>query len=90
MQGSLGDNITQCGFCPGASPFKDDELRPHANGCFGLVDCFQWLQNYEKEYKYLVCIPRKDSLPTHAIAWYNPTRDDFIIPPGSKFAVGML
>ena len=67
--------------------FKGDELCPHANGHFGLVDCFQWPQNYEKEYEYSVCIPRKDSLPTHAVTWYNPTCHDFIIPPGSCWNV---
>ena len=77
-------------FVPEPHLFEEDELRPRANGHFGLVDCFQWPQNYEKEYEYSVCIPHKDSLLTHAVAWYNPTRDDFIIPPGSKFAVGML
>ncbi|KIM52836.1 hypothetical protein SCLCIDRAFT_140238, partial [Scleroderma citrinum Foug A] len=77
-------------FVPETHLFEEDELRPHADGRFGLVDCFQWLQNYKKEYEYSVCIPHKDSLPTHAVAWYNPTHDDFIIPPGSKFAVGTL
>ncbi|KIM54120.1 hypothetical protein SCLCIDRAFT_137446, partial [Scleroderma citrinum Foug A] len=70
--------------------FEEEELCPHADGRFGLIDCFQWPQIYEREYDHSVCIPRKDSLPSLAIVWYDPTHDDFIIPTGSKFTVGTL
>lgn len=70
--------------------FEEDELCPCADGQFGLQDCFQWPQTYEKEYPYAVCIPQKNSILSLEIAWYTVTPNDFIIPPGSKFAVGML
>ncbi|KIN96806.1 hypothetical protein M404DRAFT_162283, partial [Pisolithus tinctorius Marx 270] len=39
--------------------FEEVDLCLRANGQFGLVDCFQWPQTYEKNYEYAVCIPRK-------------------------------
>ena len=80
-------NVT---FVPEPHIFEEEDILPRADGRFGLVDCFQWPQLYEKEYDHSVCVPRKGTLPTLDIAWYNLTRDDFIIPAGSKFAVGTL
>ena len=77
-------------FVPEPYVFEEEDVRARADSHFGLVDCFQWPQLYDKEYEYSVCIPRKDTVPTLEIAWYNLTRDDFIIPDGSQFAVGML
>jgi len=77
-------------FVPEPHIFEDENLQPRADGRFGLVDCSQWPQLYDKEYQYSVCIPRKDSVPSLAIAWYDLTRDDFVIPTGSKSAVGTL
>ncbi|KIM51788.1 hypothetical protein SCLCIDRAFT_49892, partial [Scleroderma citrinum Foug A] len=48
-------------FVPEPLIFEDEDLQPCADGHFGLVDCFQWPQLHDKEYKYSVCIPRKDS-----------------------------
>ena len=70
--------------------FEGKDLQPCADGHFGLVDCSQWPQLYDKEYRYSVCIPRKDSVPSLAIAWYDLTRDDFVIPTGFKSVVGTL
>lgn len=80
-------NVT---FVPEPHIFEEEDILPRADSRFGLVDCFQWPQLYEKEYDHSVCIPRKGTLPTLDIAWYNLTRDDFIILAGSKFAVGTL
>ncbi|KIM69235.1 hypothetical protein SCLCIDRAFT_93854, partial [Scleroderma citrinum Foug A] len=48
-------------FVPELHIFGDEDLQPHADGHFGLVDCFQWPQLYNREYQYSVCIPQKDS-----------------------------
>ena len=77
-------------FVPEPLIFEDKDLQPCADGCFGLVDCFQWPQLHDKEYEYSVCIPQKDSVPSLAIAWHDLTRDDFVIPTDSKPVVGML
>ena len=77
-------------FVPELHIFGDEDLQSHADGHFRLVDCFQWPQLYNREYQYSVCIPRKDSVPSLAIAWHDVTRDDFIIPTGSTSVVGML
>jgi len=45
---------------------------------------------YDREYSYAICIPQKNSVPSLEVAWYTPTADNFIIPTGSKFAVGTL
>ncbi|KIM50860.1 hypothetical protein SCLCIDRAFT_144552, partial [Scleroderma citrinum Foug A] len=70
--------------------FDDQEHHPRADGRFGLVDCFQWPQKYDKDYVFAICIPQKDTILSLEIVWYTPTADDFIIPAGSKFAVGTL
>ncbi|KAG1747790.1 uncharacterized protein EDB91DRAFT_1048453, partial [Suillus paluster] len=68
-----------------------DELKARADGHFGVVDCFQWLQMFCKEFEYAVCIPRKDTSPfSLQSAWYTPTTADFVIQPGTAFAVGTL
>jgi hypothetical protein len=68
-----------------------DELRAQADGRFGVVDCFQWPQMYCKEFKYAVCVPRKETSPIDLqFAWFTPTPDDFVIQPGTAFAVGTL
>jgi len=77
-------------YVPEPHIFDDQELCARADGRFGLVDCFQWPQKYDRDYSFTICIPRKDSILSHEIAWYTPTADDFIIPAGSKFAVGTL
>ncbi|KIM62969.1 hypothetical protein SCLCIDRAFT_48779, partial [Scleroderma citrinum Foug A] len=77
-------------FVPEPHIFGDEDLQPHADGHFGLVDCFQWPQLYNREYQYSVCIPQKDSVPSLAIAWHDVTQDDFVIPTGSTSAVGTL
>ena len=56
-----------------------EELRARAGGRFGTADCFQWPQDYVKEYEYAVCIPRRESYkaPNHFCwAWYTPTFED--------------
>ncbi|KAI5989930.1 hypothetical protein EDD15DRAFT_2370228 [Pisolithus albus] len=92
-QGSMIITSPNMDFVPEPHIFEDEELRARADGRFGLVDCFQWPQSYNKEYDYAVCIPRKDRFPfpnpLH-IAWYTPTSADFVIPAGSSFAVGQL
>ena len=55
-------------YVPQAHIFYDEDLHAQADGRFGLVDCFQWPQSYVQDYLHVVCIPRKDTLPTHAIA----------------------
>ena len=66
-----------------------DELRARADGHCGVVDCFQWPQMYCKEFEYAVCIPRKETSSIDwQFAWYTPTPDDFVIQPGTAFAVG--
>ena len=77
-------------FVPEPHIFGDEDLQPHADGCFRLVDCFQWPQLYDRDYQYSVCIPRKDTVPSLAIVWYDLTQGDFIIPTGSKSMVGTL
>ncbi|KAI5999772.1 hypothetical protein F5J12DRAFT_784550 [Pisolithus orientalis] len=57
---------------------------------FGLVDCFQLPQTYKKNYKYAVCIPQKNMVPTLNIAWFTLTSVDFILPLGSVYLVGTL
>ncbi|KIN96780.1 hypothetical protein M404DRAFT_162293, partial [Pisolithus tinctorius Marx 270] len=37
--------------------FEEVDLCPCDDGRFSLVNCFQWPQTYEKNYKYAVCIP---------------------------------
>ncbi|KIO11967.1 hypothetical protein M404DRAFT_125457, partial [Pisolithus tinctorius Marx 270] len=44
-------------FVPEPYIFKEVNLCLHANGQFGLVNCFQWPQTYKKNYEYAVCIP---------------------------------
>ncbi|KAL4063384.1 hypothetical protein V8B97DRAFT_2026428 [Scleroderma yunnanense] len=90
MQGALGNNITNINYVPEPHIFDDQEHCPHADGHFGLVDCFQWPQTYERDYAYAICIPQKDSILSLKITWYMPTANDFIIPTDSKFTVGML
>ncbi|KIO02230.1 hypothetical protein M404DRAFT_70291, partial [Pisolithus tinctorius Marx 270] len=70
--------------------FEEVDLCLRADGWFGLVDCFQWPQTYEKNYEYAVCIPRKNTVPTLNIAWFTPTSVDFVLPLGSVYLVGML
>ncbi|KAI6140278.1 hypothetical protein BKA82DRAFT_29230 [Pisolithus tinctorius] len=70
--------------------FEEEELCCRADGRLGVVDCFQWPQTHEKQYKYSICIPRKHSIPTLQIAWYDPTPSDFVVPTSSQFAVGTL
>ncbi|KIM57575.1 hypothetical protein SCLCIDRAFT_130261, partial [Scleroderma citrinum Foug A] len=77
-------------YVPESHIFDDQEHCPHADGRFGLVNCFQWPQKYNKDYAFAICIPWKDTILSLEIAWYTPTADDFIIPTGSKFAVGTL
>ena len=77
-------------FVPEPHIFGDKDLQPRADGRFGLVDCFQWPQLYNRDYQYSVCIPRKDTIPSLAIVWYDLTRGDFVVPTGSKSMVGML
>ena len=43
-----------------------------------------------QDYSHAVCIPRKDTLPTHAIAWYTPTHDNFVTAAESSPSVGLL
>ena len=57
-----------------------EELRTCADGRFGTADCFQWPQDYAKEYEYAVCIPRQEchKAPDYfSWAWYTPTLEDF-------------
>ena len=57
-----------------------EELRAHADGHFGMADCFQWLQDYAKDFEYAVCVPRQEfhRAPDHfSWAWYTPTLEDF-------------
>ncbi|KAI6141452.1 hypothetical protein BKA82DRAFT_159358, partial [Pisolithus tinctorius] len=70
--------------------FEEEELCCCADGCLGVVDCFQWPQTHEKQYEYSICIPQKHSIPTLQIVWYDPTPSDFVVPTGSQFAVGTL
>ena len=77
-------------FVPEPHIFGDKDLQPRADGRFGLVDCFQWPQLYNRDYQYSVCIPRKDTIPSLAVVWYDLTRGDFVVPTGSKSMVGML
>ena len=77
-------------FVPEPHIFEEEDICARADGRFGLVDCFQWPQVYHKDYEFALCIPRQDTVPTLGIVWYNLTRDDFIIPDGSQFVVGML
>ncbi|KAG1776143.1 hypothetical protein EV702DRAFT_1046313 [Suillus placidus] len=73
--------------------YNDDseELRTQADGRFGVVDCFQWPQMYCKEFKYAVCIPHKDTSSIDLqFTWYTPTAADFVIQPGTAFAVSTL
>ena len=77
-------------YVPESHIFEDEDLRPRADGRFGLVDCFQWPQIYELQHAYAVCIPRQDTLPSLKVVWYTPTSNDFEVLPGSKSAVGTL
>ncbi|KAL4076806.1 hypothetical protein V8B97DRAFT_2022084 [Scleroderma yunnanense] len=77
-------------FVPEPYIFEDEDLQPCADGCFGLVDCSQWPQLYNKEYQYSICIPQKDSIHSLAVAWYDLTQDNFIAPTGPKSVVGTL
>ena len=77
-------------YVPQAYIFEDEDLHVRADDHFGLVDCFQWPQLYARDYSHSVCILRKDSLTSHAIAWYTPTPDDFVTPVGSSSTVGLL
>ena len=77
-------------YVPQAYIFKDEDLHDQADGHFGLMDCFQWPQVYTRDYSHSVCIPWKDSLASHTIAWYMPTPDDFITPVGSSSIMGLL
>ncbi|KAI6029506.1 hypothetical protein PISMIDRAFT_101414 [Pisolithus microcarpus 441] len=70
--------------------FEEEDMCCCADGCFRVVDCFQWPQMHEQQYEYSVCIPWKGSIPTLHTAWYTPTLDDFVIPTGSWFTVGTL
>ena len=67
-------------YIPEPHIFDIQEHCPHADGCFGLVDCFQWPQKYNKDYAFAICIPQKDNILLLEITWYTPTTDDFIIP----------
>ncbi|KAI6008700.1 hypothetical protein F5J12DRAFT_782163 [Pisolithus orientalis] len=71
-------------------PGDEVDLCPHADGRFGLADCFQWPQTYEKNYKYAVCIPQKNMVPTLNIAWFTLTSVDFVLPLSSVYPVGTL
>ena len=81
----MGNNVAKRRLHPGA-PHDD----PCADAHSGLIDCFQWPQKYDKDYVFAICIPQKDTILSPEIMWYTLTADDFIIPTGSKFAVGML
>ena len=70
--------------------FDDEDLHAQADGQFGLVDYFQWPQTYKEDCPYSVCVPCKNMVPSLAIIWYTPTRNDFIVPAGSSSPVGML
>lgn len=68
-----------------------EELRARADGHFGAADCFQWPQMYCKEFKYTVCIPRKDASSIDLqFTWFTPTTANFAIQPGTAFTVGSL
>ncbi|KAI6010253.1 hypothetical protein PISMIDRAFT_117336 [Pisolithus microcarpus 441] len=52
--------------------FEEEDMCYHADGHFGVVDCFQWPQMHEQQYEYSVCIPQNGSIPTLHTAWYIP------------------
>ena len=57
-----------------------EKLHTHANGHFGTADCFQWPQDYAKDFEYAVCVPWQEfhQAPDHfSWAWYTPTLEDF-------------
>ncbi|KIK14006.1 hypothetical protein PISMIDRAFT_33958, partial [Pisolithus microcarpus 441] len=92
-QGSMIITLLNMDYIPEPHIFEDKELHAQADGHFGLVDCFQWPQSYNKEYNYAVCIPQKERFPfpnpLH-IAWYTLTSANFVIPASSLFTVGQL
>ena len=77
-------------YVPQAHIFYDEDLHARADSRFGLVDRFQWPQSYVQDYLHAVCIPRKDTLPTHAIAWYTPTRNNFMTAAEPLPSVSLL
>ena len=57
-----------------------EKLHTHANGHFGTADCFQWPQDYAKDFEYAVCVSWQEfhQAPDHfSWAWYTPTLEDF-------------
>ncbi|KAI6111086.1 hypothetical protein F5141DRAFT_982964, partial [Pisolithus sp. B1] len=56
-KGSIIITSLNMDFVPEPHIFEDEELHTQADGCFELVDCFQWPQSYNKEFDYAVCIP---------------------------------
>ena len=70
-----------------------EELRPRADGRFGTADCFQWPQEYAKEFMYAVCIPRREfhqAPDDFSWAWYTPTLEDIDTVPTENDVAGKL
>ena len=72
---------------------SEEELHTRLDGRFGIADCFQWPQLYCDEYRYAICIRRKEHYPSSdplSWAWYRPTIEDFVPLPNAAFQVGTL
>ena len=71
----------------------EEELCAQADGCFGVADYFQWLQMYCNQYRYAICICRKEDFPPPeplSWVWYRPTLKDFEPLANATFQVGKL
>ncbi|KAH7917937.1 hypothetical protein BV22DRAFT_1134992 [Leucogyrophana mollusca] len=78
---------------PEAHVSGNEELRACADGQFGDIDCFQWLQLHVLEFQYAICVTRKEAFPhpdEMLWAWWTPTMEDFVAQEGTAFAVVSL
>ncbi|KAG2030268.1 hypothetical protein BDR03DRAFT_1017321 [Suillus americanus] len=57
VQGNLVITTPNMDFVPQFHHFKEENIQARADGCFGVVDCFQWPQAYDNIFCNSVCIP---------------------------------
>ncbi|KAG1904972.1 uncharacterized protein F5891DRAFT_1183629 [Suillus fuscotomentosus] len=82
VQGKLVITMPKMDFVPTFQHFEEENVQARADGHFGAMDCFQWLQAYNNE-----AFP---SLHPLHWAWFTPTQEDFKPIPGNSFPVGTL
>ncbi|KAG1812794.1 uncharacterized protein BJ212DRAFT_1482862 [Suillus subaureus] len=93
VQGNLVIMTPNMHFIPEFHHFDAEILQACTDGCFGVIDCFQWPQAYDNTFCHAACIPQKEAFPSpHPLhwAWFTPTWNDLESIPGNLFPVGTL